>query len=60
MTPLQPRQRIGNLGDAGAEVRGRVRRGPELLVATGREGRHRVGKFPIRRDAGDVERASRS
>ncbi len=56
---LQPGQRIGDLGDAGAEVRGRVVRGSELLVAVRREGRHRVGKLRIRRDAGNVERGSR-
>ena len=57
---LQPGQRIGDLRDAGAEVRGRVARRSELLVAVRREGRHRVGKLRIRRDAGNVERGSRS
>src|SRR4029450_11502472 len=52
-------ERIGDFRDAGAEIRSRIIRGSELLVAVGGEGRHRVGKLRIRWDAGNVERGSR-
>ena len=56
---FEPGERIGDLRDAGTEVRRRVVRRSELLIAIRRERRHRAGELRIRRDAGNVERGSR-
>ncbi len=56
MAPLEPSQRIGDFVHAGAEIRRRAHRGPELLVAIRGKGGHRVRKMRIRRDARNIER----
>ena len=58
VAPFQPRQRIGDLGDARVEVRRRVRRRAELLVAADEKRRQRVGELRGRRDAGNAEGGS--
>ena len=56
---LQPRQRIGNLRHAGAEVGGCVRRRTELLVAGNQKARKRIRKTGRRWNAGNVKNLRR-
>ena len=59
VAPLHPRQRVRHLRDAGVEVRRRVDRRSEDLIAGDRERRQRIRKLRRRGNAWNVQRRAR-